>query len=44
MKVTKNIKKNKAADPKGLINELFKPGMAGSDLLKARFTIVGQSD
>ena len=32
IKVTKNLKTNKAADPKGLVNELFKPGVAGYDL------------
>ena len=32
VKVTKNLKTNKAADPKGLINEIFKPGVAGKDL------------
>ena len=42
MKVTKNIKKNKAADPKGLINELFKPGVAGSDLLKSLLMLCNQ--
>ena len=32
IKVTKNLKMRKAADPMGLINELFKPGVAGEDL------------
>ena len=32
IKVTKNLKMRKAADPMGLINELFKPGVAGDDL------------
>ena len=35
LKVTKNLKTRKAADPKGLINELFKPGVAGTDLLES---------
>ena len=35
VKVTKNIKSKKAADPKGLISEIFKPGVAGSDLLQS---------
>ena len=35
IKVTKNLKTRKAADPKGLINELFKPGVAGADLLES---------
>ena len=32
LNVTKQLKCNKAADPKGLISEIFKPGVAGSDL------------
>ena len=32
IKVTKNLKSNKASDPMGLVNELFKPGVAGLDL------------
>ena len=35
LKVTKHLKSNKAADPKGLISELFKPGVAGSDLFQS---------
>ena len=31
-KVLKELKKNKSRDPHGLINELFKPGVIGSDL------------
>ena len=42
IKVTKNIKKNKAADPKGLINELFKPGVAGRDLLQSLLMLCNQ--
>jgi hypothetical protein len=34
-KVLKNLKTNKARDPKGLINELFKPGVIGDDLEKS---------
>ena len=30
--VLKSLKKNKSRDPHGLINELFKPGVIGSDL------------
>ena len=30
--VLKSLKKNKSRDPHGLINELFKPGIIGSDL------------
>ena len=35
LKVTKHLKNNKAADPKGLISEIFKPGVAGSDLFQS---------
>ena len=34
-KVLKTLKCNKATDPVGLIYELFKPGVAGSDLLQS---------
>ena len=34
-KVTKQLKTSKAADPKGLVSELFKPGVAGSDLFQS---------
>ena len=34
-KVLKKLKVKKAADPMGLVNELFKPGVAGSDLVKS---------
>ena len=34
-KVLKNLKTNKARDPKGLINDLFKPGVIGDDLEKS---------
>ena len=35
MKVLKGLKSNKATDPVGLVYELFKPGVAGSDLLRS---------
>ena len=35
IKVLKSLKNNKAKDPLGLINELFKPPVAGSDLIKS---------
>ena len=35
LKVTKQLKKNKAADPKGLISEIFQPNVAGSDLFES---------
>ena len=35
LKVTKQLKCKKAADPKGLISELFKPGVSGSDLFQS---------
>ena len=34
-KVLKNLKNNKTRDPHGLINEIVKPGVIGSDLNKA---------
>ena len=34
-KVFKNMKTKKAADPVGLINELFKPGVAGCNLVES---------
>ena len=34
-KVLKQLKTNKAADPKGLISEIFKPGVAGADLTQS---------
>ena len=35
----KQLKTNKATDPVGLINELFKPGVAGSDLFNSLLTL-----
>ena len=35
MKVLKGLKCNKATDPVGLVYELFKPGVAASDLLQS---------
>ena len=32
VKVLKSLKKDKSRDPQGLINELFRPEVAGSDL------------
>ena len=42
LKVTKNLKKNKAADPKGFVNELFKPGVAGTDLFQSLLMLCNQ--
>ena len=39
LKVMKKLKVNKAADPLGLVNELFKPGVAGSDLVNSVLTL-----
>ena len=39
LKVLKKLKTNKATDPVGLINELFKPGVAGSDLFNSLLTL-----
>ena len=38
-KVLRNLKTKKAADPVGLVNELFRPGVAGSDLVKSTLMI-----
>ena len=35
VKVLKSLKNNKAKDPLGLVNELFKPPVAGADLIKS---------
>ena len=35
MKVLKSLKTKKSADPAGLINELFKPLVAGSDVIES---------
>ena len=34
-KVLKKLKTKKATDPVGIVNELFKPGVAGSDLVQS---------
>ena len=34
-KVIKSLKNNQTRDPHGMINELFKPGVGGQDLLLA---------
>ena len=39
MKVFKNLKINKATDPVGLVSELFKPGVAGADVLSSVLTL-----
>ena len=39
MKVLKSLKVNKASDPVGLVNELFKPGVAGEDLIQSILTL-----
>ena len=35
VKVLKSLKNNKAKDPLGLVNEIFKPPIAGADLIKS---------
>ena len=37
--VMKKLKVKKATDPVGLVSELFKPGVAGSDLVKSLLTL-----
>ena len=39
IKVLKSLKKGKARDPWGLSNEIFKPDVAGSDLILALLTL-----
>ena len=38
-KVMKKLKVNKATDPVGLVTELFKPGVAGSDMVNSVLTL-----
>ena len=38
-KVMKKLKVNKATDPVGLVTELFKPGVAGFDMVKSVLTL-----
>ena len=42
-KVQKSLKLRKYADPVGLINELFKPGVAGCDLIKSLILLSNKS-
>ena len=37
--VMKKLKTNKATDPVGLVSELFKPGVAGSDLVQSTLSL-----
>ena len=39
-KVLKSLKKNKSQDPHGLINDLFMPGVIGSDLKKSLLALL----
>ena len=39
MKVMKQLKTKKATDPVGLVSELFKPGVAGLDLVQSTLTL-----
>ena len=41
-KVLSSLKNNKSRDPHGLINELFKPGVIGSDLKLSLLTMLNQ--
>ena len=43
-KVMKNLKTKKAADPVGLVSELFKPGVAGSDLSQSTLMLCNMKD
>ena len=40
--VLKNLKNNKSRDPLGLVNELFKPSVAGTDLKQATLLLVNR--
>mgnify|MGYP003328820621 CR=1 FL=1 len=42
LKVLKTLKKIKARDPWGLANEIFKPEVAGDDLISALLKLVNQ--
>ena len=41
-KVLKKLKNNKTRDPLGMINELFKPGVIGQDLLEALLSLLNE--
>ena len=43
LKVQKSLKLNKSADPSGFINELFRPGVAGRDVVKSLLLISNKS-
>ena len=42
MKVLSSLKMNKSRDPHGIINELFKPGVGGEDLVHSMLLMVNQ--
>ena len=41
-KVLKNLKKNKSRDPHGLLNDLFKPGVIGSNLYQSLLVLLNE--
>ena len=41
-RVLKSLKNGKCRDPKGLVNELFKPGVAGEDLIQLILHMLSQ--
>ena len=41
-KAIKSLKNNQARDPMGIINELFKPGMAGEQLKVSTLSLMNQ--
>ena len=42
-KILKSLKNNRCRDPQGLINEIFKPNIGGSDLQKALLKLVNKT-
>ena len=43
MKILSNLKNDKARDPHGLVNELFKPGVIGQDLFDSLLYLLNQT-
>jgi hypothetical protein len=43
MKILSSLKNDKARDPNGLMNELFKPGVIGQDLFNLLLYLLNQT-
>ena len=41
--VLKTLKKGKCQDPQGLVNEIFRPGVAGEDLIKSMLLLLNKT-